>query len=339
MESNETAESSLLCTPLPRPTASPFCSLTPLQLRFSPTPVLSRHIFLTTPGLKRELPGSVECTPELLRALVSPPPGFEGKEQSPDELQFGSTTRRLEYVDSQEESGKLAKAVREYVSRTEGLTLESPVRRLLESLGATWSAGLLAASTQTEEDSLQTELSARLDDIRSLRSHITSITTAHSEALKSLHSSYTARILQLQTQASQATSQLQVLLTATQTQLRNATALLRTTGLDSSTDLSICVNCQTLTSKLAAVSDQLATSQDYIRKKALGGEQTCLYEVKGREMRTAVHRQVVLVEELLPSAQSQTLTEEFLKLPYLLKPLFDLLRDYERLLAGSKPSK
>lgn len=338
MESNESTTSPLLCTPLPRPTASSFCSLTPLQLRFSPTPVLSRHIFLTTPGLKGDLPGSVECTPELLRTLVSPPPGFEGKELSPDELQFSSTTRRLEYLDSQEESGKLAKAVREYVGRTEGLTLESPVRRLMESLEGTWNCGLFAASTQTDEDLLQTELTARLEDIGSLRSHITSITTAHSEALQSLHSSYTARMLQLQTQTSQTTAQLQIQLTAAQAKLRNATALLSTTGLDSSTDLSICVNCETLTSKLAAVSDQLAISQDYIRKKALG-EQSCLYEVKGRELRTAVHRQVVLVEELLPSTESETLKEEFLKLPYLLKPLFDLLRDYERLLAGPKPSK
>lgn len=340
MESNEVSESdtspsALLFTPLPQPVTSPFCSLTPIQLRFSPAPALSRHIFLTTPGLKGEVLGSVECTPELLRTLVSPPPGFE---HSSEEVQFGSTTRRLEYVDTaQEEHGKLAKAVKEYVGKTEGLTLESPVRRLMESLGLNSSPAISSAGTQTEDDLLQGELKARLDDIQSLRSHITSITTAHSEALKSLHSSYKTHISQLQAQANQTLSALQHQLTATEAQLRNATAVLKTKGVDCSVDLSICSNCEALTARLAAVSDQLVTSQDYIRKKALGGEQPLMYEVKGREMRTAVHKQVILVEEMLQTQDTQRLKEEFLKLPYLLKPLFDQLRDYERLLSGSKP--
>ena len=70
----------------------------------------------------------------------------------------------------------------------------------------------------------------------------------------------------------------------------------------------------------------------------------------GRELRSAVHKKIIEVEaefmdldsiiKSLPELtraetgvlieKAKTITEKFLELPYLLKPLFDLLKEYEK---------
>ena len=58
-------------------------------------------------------------------------------------------------------------------------------------------------------------------------------------------------------------------------------------------------------------------------------------EQNGRELRSAVHRKICEIEadflDLgLQDEKVKIIMDKFLELPYLLKPLFDLLKDYEK---------
>ena len=58
-------------------------------------------------------------------------------------------------------------------------------------------------------------------------------------------------------------------------------------------------------------------------------------EQTGRELRSAVHKKICEVEADFMDLGFQDervkkIMEKFLELPYLLKPLFDLLKEYER---------
>ena len=63
--------------------------------------------------------------------------------------------------------------------------------------------------------------------------------------------------------------------------------------------------------------------------------QSAEFAQSGREVRQKVHQQVVKVEEMMNDLQAstpalETVRDEYLQLPYLLKPLFDQLKSYER---------
>lgn len=63
--------------------------------------------------------------------------------------------------------------------------------------------------------------------------------------------------------------------------------------------------------------------------------QSLEFTQSGREMRQKVHQQVVKIEEMMNTLQAnipalEALRDEYLQLPYLLKPLFDQLKSYER---------
>lgn len=63
--------------------------------------------------------------------------------------------------------------------------------------------------------------------------------------------------------------------------------------------------------------------------------QSVEFTQSGREIRQKVHQQVVRIEEMMNDLQATTpavepVREEYLQLPYLLKPLFDQLKSYER---------
>ena len=283
-----------------------------------------KQVFLTSPGLRKDLPGSIECTPEVLRSLVSPPPGFG--EHSPEQFLLMNTSRRLEYVDVQtDKQAKLREMIEGYVERTQGVGMNSTIEALLLSLGS--SPCVSTSSAQTDDSLLESELSARLYDIHSLRAHINSLAHTHSEAIKSLHSSYKTQIQQLTAENQRFTQDLQQKLTFTEEKLRN---LIQISGLNPE-NLQICPKCEDLKAKLVDLTDKLVISQDYIRKKALNFTQNPAFTVQnGRELRSIVHKQVIFIEEMLQNGDFENIKEEFLKLPYMLKPIFDQLREFER---------
>lgn len=63
--------------------------------------------------------------------------------------------------------------------------------------------------------------------------------------------------------------------------------------------------------------------------------QSTEHSQSGRELRQKVHLQVVKIEEMMNEMQGilpgiEPLREQYLQLPYLLKPIFDLLKNYEK---------
>lgn len=64
-------------------------------------------------------------------------------------------------------------------------------------------------------------------------------------------------------------------------------------------------------------------------------------EVNGRDLRMSIHRKICEIEtdfiELAPNVESfETIKEKYLQLPYLLKPIFDLTKQYEKTLVELK---
>lgn len=97
--------------------------------------------------------------------------------------------------------------------------------------------------------------------------------------------------------------------------------------------------CQILTSKFAenikVLSEKSADSERLMTiKESLG----LIPEINGRELRISIHKKICEIEtdfiELIPNPDNfEIIKMKYLQLPYLLKPIFDLTKQYEKSLA------
>ena len=82
---------------------------------------------------------------------------------------------------------------------------------------------------------------------------------------------------------------------------------------------------------------RVAAEKEILTQKVLAFAEilSILPEVNGRELRMSIHRQICEIEtdfiELPPTQQNfENLKDKFLQLPYLLKPIFDLTKQFEK---------
>jgi hypothetical protein len=88
---------------------------------------------------------------------------------------------------------------------------------------------------------------------------------------------------------------------------------------------------------------RVAAEKEILTQKVLAFAEilSILPEVNGRELRMSIHRQICEIEtdfiELPPTQQNfENLKEKFLQLPYLLKPIFDLTKQFEKTIVELK---